>query len=75
MMTALGKALIVIGLFLALAGLLLWSTGSVPLINRLGRLPGDIFVRRDNFTFYLPLTTCIVLSIIISLAIGLLRLW
>jgi hypothetical protein len=75
MMTALGKALIVIGLFLALAGLLLWSTGSVPLINRLGCLPGDIFIRRDNFTFYLPLTTCIVLSIIISLVIGLLRRW
>jgi Protein of unknown function (DUF2905) len=62
-------------LFLGLAGLLLWSTGSVPLINRLGRLPGDIFIRRDNFTFYLPLTTCIVLSIIISLVIGLLRRW
>jgi hypothetical protein len=75
MMTALGKTLIVIGLFLALAGLLLWSTGSVPLINRLGRLPGDIFIRRDNFTFYLPLTTCIVLSIIISLVVGLLRRW
>jgi hypothetical protein len=75
MMTALAKALIVIGLFLALAGLLLWSTGSVPLINRLGRLPGDMFIRRDNFTLYLPLTTCIVLSIIISLVIGLLRRW
>jgi hypothetical protein len=75
MMTALGKGLIVIGLFLALAGLLIWSAGSVPLINRLGRLPGDIFIRRDNFTFYLPLATCIVLSIIISLVIGLLRRW
>ena len=75
MMTALGKALILIGLILALAGLIVWSAGSMPLVNRLGRLPGDIYIRRDNFAFYLPLTTCILLSIIISLVIGLLRRW
>lgn len=74
-MTALGKVLIVIGLLLALAGVLAWSAGSVPLLNRLGRLPGDIYIRRDNFSFYLPLSTCILLSIIISLIIGLLRRW
>lgn len=74
-MTALGKALVLIGLILALAGLIVWSGGSVPLVNRLGRLPGDIYIRRDNFAFYLPLTTCILVSIIISLVIGLLRRW
>lgn len=74
-MTALAKALIVIGLVLVLAGVLVWSAGSIPLINRLGRLPGDIYIRRDNFSFYLPLTTSIFLSIIISLVIGLLRRW
>ena len=74
-MPALGKALIVIGLILAFAGLLVWSAGSVPLINRLGRLPGDIYIRRDNLSFYFPLTTCILLSIIISVVIGLLRRW
>ncbi|HJU12377.1 MAG TPA: DUF2905 domain-containing protein [Candidatus Binataceae bacterium] len=74
-MAALGKGLVIIGLLLALCGLLLWTGGSLPIVNRLGRLPGDIYVRRDNFTFYLPVTTCIIVSIIISLVIGLLRRW
>lgn len=72
-MAPLGKALVIIGLLIAVLGLLVWSGGSIPLISRLGRLPGDIYVRRDNFTFYLPITTCIVLSIVVSLLIGLLR--
>jgi hypothetical protein len=72
-MAPLGKALLIIGVLIALLGLLVWSGGSIPLLNRLGRLPGDISIRRDNFTFYFPITTCIVLSIIISLLIGLLR--
>ena len=74
-MASVGKALLVIGLLMAGLGLLVWSGGSLPLVNRLGRLPGDIYIRRDNFTFYLPITTCIVLSIVISLLIGLLRRW
>jgi hypothetical protein len=74
-MAPVGKALVVIGLLITLLGLLAWAGGSMPLINRLGRLPGDIYIRRDNFTFYLPVTTCIVLSIVISLLIGLLRRW
>ena len=73
MTTSLGKSLFVIGLFVALLGLLIWSGGSVPLLNRLGRLPGDVYIKRDNFSFYLPITTCIVVSIIISLLLGLLR--
>ncbi len=72
-MAPLGKALVIIGLLIALLGLLIWGGGSVPVVNRLGRLPGDIYIRRDNFSFYLPITTCIVLSIIISLLIRLLR--
>ena len=65
--------MVIIGLLIAVLGLLVWSGGSIPLVSRLGRLPGDIYIRRDNFTFYLPITTCIVLSIVISLLIGLLR--
>jgi Protein of unknown function (DUF2905) len=72
-MASLGKALVIIGLVIAVLGLLVWSGGSIPLVSRLGRLPGDIYIRRDNFTFYLPITTCIVLSIVVSLLIGLLR--
>ena len=74
-MAPVAKALVIIGLLIALFGLLVWSGSSRPLINRLGRLPGDIYIRRDNFTFYLPVSTCIVLSIVISLVIGLLRRW
>jgi formate hydrogenlyase subunit 3/multisubunit Na+/H+ antiporter MnhD subunit len=72
-MAALGKVLVIIGLLIALLGLLVWGGGSIPLVNRLGRLPGDIYIRRDNFSFYLPITTCILVSIVISLLIGLLR--
>jgi hypothetical protein len=72
-MASLGKALVIIGLLIAVLGLLFWSGSSIPLVSRLGRLPGDIYIRRDNFTFYLPITTCIVLSIVVSLLIGLLR--
>jgi hypothetical protein len=70
-----GKGLVIIGLVIALLGLLLWGGGSIPLLDRLGRLPGDIYIRRDNFSFYLPITTCIVLSIIGSVLIGFLRRW
>jgi Protein of unknown function (DUF2905) len=72
-MAPLGKALVIIGLLTALAGLLVWGGGSLPLVNRVGRLPGDIYIRRANFTFYFPITTCILLSIVVSLVIGLLR--
>lgn len=74
-MAPLGKTLVVVGLLVVLLGLLFWGGASMPLVSRLGRLPGDIYIRRDNFSFYLPITTCIVLSIVISLVIGLLRRW
>jgi hypothetical protein len=56
-----GRLLVVIGLVIAAAGLLI-SLG-VPI----GRLPGDIAIRRGNFSFYLPLTTSILASIILTL--------
>ncbi len=72
-MAPLGKALAIIGLLLALLGLVIWSGGSAPMLNRLGRLPGDIYIRRGNFSFYFPITTAIVVSVIISLLLALLR--
>ncbi len=63
-MAPLGKSLIVIGLIIAAVGVVLTLAGKVPW---LGRLPGDIFIKRDNFTFYFPLATSILLSIVISL--------
>jgi hypothetical protein len=64
------KTLILFGVLLIVLGLL-FSLG--PKIPWLGRLPGDIYVNRGNFTFYFPITTCILLSLIISLVLYLFR--
>jgi hypothetical protein len=69
-MASIGKLLIVFGLVLAAAGILLLFSDKIPW---LGRLPGDIAVKRDNFTFYFPLATCILVSIIISLILWFFR--
>lgn len=69
-MGTLGRTLIIFGILLVGLGLL-FSLGSK--IPWLGRLPGDIYIQRDNFTFYFPLTTCIVISLVISLVLYLLR--
>jgi len=63
------RILITIGLILVAAGVL-W-----PWIQKagLGRLPGDIVIERENFRFYLPVTTMIVVSVVISLILWLLR--
>jgi len=66
----LGKVLIVTGLILIGLGVMVWAFGSV---SMLGRLPGDLYVRRGNFTFYFPITTAIVISIVLSLLVSLLR--
>ncbi|OMH40782.1 DUF2905 domain-containing protein [Desulfurobacterium indicum] len=62
-----GKSLIVMGLFLALAGVLLILVSKAPGGFPIGRFPGDIYIKRDNFVFYFPITTSILLSIIFSL--------
>ena len=69
-MSSLGKSLIVIGLVIALIGVVLSFAGRIPW---LGRLPGDIYVRRENFTFYFPLATSIVISLLLSFILWLLR--
>ena len=62
-----GKFLIVVGLVIALAGLLM--TVGVPI----GRLPGDFQVRRGNFSFYFPLATSVIASIVLTLLMWLFR--
>lgn len=66
--SGLGKILVVMGLITAGIGLLFWLGGKIP---GLGRLPGDIVFRRGNFTFYFPIVTCILASIVISIILGL----
>jgi hypothetical protein len=64
---AFGKFLVIFGLLIAAAGLLLWW--GVPL----GRLPGDIVVKRESFSFYLPITTSILVSVVLTVVMALLK--
>jgi len=64
-----GKLLFFVGLVLALAGLLITTAGKIPWI---GRLPGDVLIQRRNITFYFPLTTSVLVSIILTLLLWLL---
>lgn len=69
-MNELGKFLVVAGLVMAAAGVLLWAG-----VGRgwLGRLPGDIRYTGAHGSFYFPLTTCLLASILLSLILWLLR--
>jgi hypothetical protein len=66
----LGRILIFLGLGIVALGLLLTLVGRVPF---LGRLPGDFIFRKGNFSFFFPLATSILLSIILTLLFWLLR--
>ncbi|MGP8248165.1 MAG: DUF2905 domain-containing protein [Bryobacteraceae bacterium] len=66
-----GRALIVLGLILVAAGVLVSVLGKLPF--RLGHLPGDIRIQGRNSSFYFPLTTCILISLVLSLAMWLFR--
>jgi len=69
-MTGFGRHLIIIGLVIAAIGVALSFADRIPW---LGRLPGDISIKRENFSFYFPLATSIVLSLVLSLILWLLR--
>jgi len=58
-----GKTLIFFGAILILLGLIFSFAGKIPY---LGRLPGDILIKKENFTFYFPLGTSILISVILS---------
>lgn len=59
-----GRYLIIIGIIIVIIGVIFMMAPRIPF---LGRLPGDIYYKKDNFTFYFPLTTSIIVSIILSL--------
>ena len=63
-MSEIGKLLIVLGVLIAIVGVAIVLAGRLPWI---GRLPGDIHVQRGHFTFYFPLATSIVASIVLTL--------
>jgi hypothetical protein len=72
-MTDLGKLLVVLGGILLVAGVVLVSLGRTNL--PIGRLPGDILYRGKNTTFYFPLATSIVLSVLLSLILYVIGRW
>lgn len=62
-MAEFGKILISIGLLLAILGVIFTFGNKLPFV---GRLPGDIVVERKNYSFYFPVATCIIISVIMS---------
>jgi len=65
-----GRIIIIIGLVLVMIGLWMVYGPKIPFI---GKLPGDIMVKRENFTFYFPLATSLLLSLVFSLILYLIR--
>jgi len=61
-----GKALILLGILLVVVGLI-FSFG--PKIPWLGHLPGDIYIQRGRFSFYFPLATCLLISLVVTLVL------
>jgi len=68
--SALGKLLILVGIFVIAIGVLLLVGEKIPWV---GRLPGDIIIRKKSFTFYFPITTSIIISILLTLLFSLFR--
>ena len=66
---SLGKIILVMGIFLVVFGSLILLSPKIPFI---GRLPGDILIKRDNFTFFFPLASSIIISLIITIILNLL---
>ena len=67
---SLGKILLFLGLILSLLGGVLLLLTKIPWI---GKLPGDIFFKGDKATFYFPITTCIIISILLTLLFSLFK--
>lgn len=66
----LGKVLVIVGIVFVVLGFLLILGDKIPWI---GKLPGDIIIKREKYTFYFPIVTCIIISIILTLLFGLFR--
>jgi uncharacterized membrane protein len=69
-LSGLGRLLIIIGFALVLVGLVISLAPRVPW---LGKLPGDIYLKKENFSFYFPLGSCILISLLLSFIMWLFR--
>jgi len=70
MLSQLGKMLVIFGVVIVIIGLVLWLAPKVPF---LGKLPGDITIKKDNLTIYFPIVTMVVLSILLTIILNLFR--
>lgn len=66
-----GKLILIAGLALVVIGAILWLFG--PRLSFLGKLPGDIRIQKENFTMYIPITTMLLLSLLLSAIFWLIR--
>jgi hypothetical protein len=66
-MEGLGKILLIVGGTIVVLGLLLVFSGHIPF---LGKLPGDLFIKKDGFSFYFPIVTLLILSILITIIVN-----
>jgi H+/Cl- antiporter ClcA len=66
-----GKYIVIMGVIIVVIGLVVWLAGDK--LNWFGNLPGDIRVERKNFRFYMPITTMILLSVLLSLLLWVFR--
>ena len=66
-MSEIGKILLIVGGIIIIAGLVLIFSHHIPF---LGKLPGDIVVKKDNFSFYFPLVTFLLISIVLTIIIN-----
>ena len=66
-MEGIGKILLIVGGIIVVLGLLLIFSHHIPFF---GKLPGDIFIKRDGFSFYLPIFTLLILSVLITIIVN-----
>jgi len=69
-MSGFGRSLMIIGVVLVVIGLII---SFAPRLPWLGKLPGDILIKKENFSFYFPLASCILISLILSFVMWLFR--
>lgn len=70
-MERIGKSITLIGIFIVIAGVIIWFWGDK--LRWLGKLPGDIRIEKENFSFYMPITTMIIISVVISAILWLIK--
>jgi hypothetical protein len=65
LMQEVGRFVVIVGVLLVVAGVILWRFPSI--LAWMGKLPGDISVQKGNFSFYFPVVTCVIVSIVVTL--------